>query len=427
MYKRIFIALDGSGCSDLARDAAISLAEKCDGVHLIGCHAYAARLHRTRFGDMEPGLPESYKGEGLIGLRKTHEGLIADGMQLISNSYLEPLARGAIDRGIAYESVTPEGRNYVQILRAAGEKGADFLAMGACGQGQADGLGSTAERVLLYSQGKDVLLMRRPWSIEGGSILVGIDGSDNSYAAMRQAVALASIFNAQIEAVSVYDPFFHTEVFKSIAASLPEKAKEHLNLPAQEKIHDEVIDEGLNRLYSDSLERGVRLATAAGVKIHSEVLAGKVCAEILNFVSKRDISLIVLGRWGLHREQESMMGSNALRLARSNTANVLIVSPGNAQDSSNKISGQISRQGINMDIDSSVSGGTNKGKGLPEAKIVIMHKTRRFAPDFHRHMLRGKIQGQVVQAGDRVLIYEIDETFPIGPVQVTERTWLEVR
>ncbi len=427
MYKRIFVALDGSECSGLARDAAISLAEKGYGAQLIGCHAYAARLHRARFGDMEPGLSKSYAGEGLIGLRKTHEGLIGTGMQFISDSYLEPLAKGALDKGITYESMTPEGRNYVQILRAAGEKSVDLLAMGALGQGRAEGLGSTAERVLMHSQSRDVLLMRRPWISEGGSILVGIDGSDNSYHAMRRAVELASVFNAQIEAVSVYDPFFHSEVFKSIAASLPGNAKERFDLSAQERVHDEVIDEGLKRLYSDSLERGIGLADAAGIKIHSEVLAGRVCTEIQNFVSREDISLIILGHWGLHREQESMIGSNALRLARSSTASVLIVSPKEAQDQPIKVSCQVSMTEDNVNIGALAFDGTDRGKRPLEAEVVVMHKTRKFAPDFHRHMLRGKIQGKIVQAGDRILIYEVDETIPAGPVQVTERTRLEVR
>ncbi len=64
---------------------------------------------------------------------------------------------------------------------------------------------------------------------------------------------------------------------------------------------------------------------------------------------------------------------------------------------------------------------------IPEADVALMHKARRFAPDFHRHMLRGKILGKAVQVGDRILVYEVDETVPAGPVRVTERTRLEVR
>jgi nucleotide-binding universal stress UspA family protein len=426
LYKRIFAALDGSVQSDLAMDAALSLAEKGSGVHLIGCHAYAARLHRSRFGDMEPGLPEGYRGEGLINLRRTHEDLIGEGLRMISDSYLEPLVKEAIDKGIAYECTTPEGRNYVQVINTANEKRANLLIMGAQGQGRAEGLGSTAERVLLYSQGMDVLLMRCPGGFKGGSIVVGIDGSDNSYNAMRRAVELAKTFDAEIEAVSVYDPFFHSGIFKSITTSLPERAKDRFDISAQEKIHDDVIDEGLKRLYSGGLKRGVQLAEAEGVKVRSEVLAGKVCTQIQDFVSRKDVSLIVLGRSGLHMEQGSMIGSNALRLARSSTSNVLIVSAERVLESPDKtrVPGIISEQWSDGAL---AFDGANSGGEMPEAEVVIMHKAKRFAPDFHRHMLRGRIQGQIVKAGDRILIYEVDETVPPGPVQVTERTRLEVR
>ncbi|MFB3764580.1 MAG: universal stress protein [Methanotrichaceae archaeon] len=427
MYKQIFVALDGSEHSDLARDAALSIAEKGSDIHLIGCHAYAASLHRTRFGDMEPGLPEGYIGEGLINLRRTHEGLIGEGLRMISDSYLEPLVKGAADKGIAYECATPEGRNYIQILRAAEERKANLLIMGAQGQGRAEGLGSTAERALLYSQGMDVLLIRKPWSFIGKSILVGIDGSIDSYYAMMRAVELAQVFDAQIEAVSVYDPFFHSSVFRSISASLPEKAKERFDLSAQEKIHDEVIDEGLKRLYTDGLEKGIRLADALGIRARSEVLAGKVCAQIQDFVSRRNISLIVLGRWGLHREQESMIGSNALRLARSSIANILVVFLEDNSDALCRLSEQISMAGSDMNSDRSVSDNETDGDCPPEAEIVVLRKMKRFAPDFHRHMLSGKMRGTIVKADDKILIYKIDETVPAGPVRVTERTRLEVR
>lgn len=430
-YKRIFAALDGSEHSDFAREAALSLAEKCSGSELIGCHAYAANLHRTRFGDMEPGLPAKYTGAGLDDLRKSHEELIADGMQIISDSYLEALARGALERKTVYRSMTPEGRNYVQILKAAKEKGADLLVSGSRGQGGALGLGSTAERILVYSRGMDILLMRRPWNLDGGPILVGIDGSNSSYDAMLRAAELAETFGAKIEAVSVYDPFFHSNVFRSISASVPEDTGMNFDFSAQEKLHDEIIDDGLRRLYSRGLEKGVDLAKARGIDASGAVLSGKVSPQIQDFISRKNISLIVLGRWGLHREDESVIGSNALRLARSSTANVLIVYP-EGTGNPDQISEQISEAGNSMNSDKSILSGENdrdaiNSDRLPEAEVVVLSKKKRFAPDFHRHMLRGRMQGSVVKADDVVLIYKVDETVPVGPVRVTERTRLEVR
>jgi hypothetical protein len=62
-----------------------------------------------------------------------------------------------------------------------------------------------------------------------------------------------------------------------------------------------------------------------------------------------------------------------------------------------------------------------------DADRVVLKKMNRFAPDFHRHILKSRITGQMVQKGDRVLIYEVMETHPPGNVRVTDRTSLEFR
>ncbi len=325
LYRNILVALDGSSCSNLAVEPAVALA--CDNARLIGCHVYAARMHRARFGDMEPGLPENYRGEEMARLRSTHEGLITEGLQMISDHYLRPLEKRALEKGLEYEGLTPEGRNYVRILSLASDKDADLVILGATGQGRENDLGSTAESVLLCSQGRDMLFMRRAWSFEDRPIVVGVDGSENSYAALRRAVEISRSVRAEVKAVSVYDPFFHTEIFRHISASMPEKAKKHLDLASQEMLHDEIIDEGLAKLYSQGLEKGVLLARSMGVEIKPEVLTGKVSSQIMNYASHCKSGLVVLGRWGLHREKESLLGSNALKAARLSDTNVLIVSP----------------------------------------------------------------------------------------------------
>jgi hypothetical protein len=64
---------------------------------------------------------------------------------------------------------------------------------------------------------------------------------------------------------------------------------------------------------------------------------------------------------------------------------------------------------------------------VPVAQVVVLNKIKRFAPDFHRHIVKGKIQGQVVREGDTVLVYQVAETVPAGQVQVTEQTRIEFR
>ena len=330
MYKKIIAALDGSPVSNFSLEAALDIASRSDNCHLIGCHVYASRLHRTRFEDMEPGLPSQYQEEKrLISLRETHEDLISEGMQLISDAYLAPLAQKAMALKLSFEGVTPEGHHYVKLLQVMREQEADLTILGAYGHGfvPEESLGSLTERLLLYGDTGDILVMRQPWFFKNRPIVVGIDGSPNSYQALIRAVEIGNLMEASVEAVAVYDPFFHSTVFKTIADSLTKEAAERFNFTAQEKLHDEIIDRGLETLYRDGLQRGLLLAKEMGVEIKTEVIAGKVYSQLHHHAALRNASLLVVGRYGLHQEEESKIGSNALKLARLTPFNLLVVNP----------------------------------------------------------------------------------------------------
>ena len=329
MYQQIFVGVDGSPCSDMAGDAALALTAGGRG-RCTGCHVYAARMHRQRFEDMEPGLPGQYQEEErLDDLRATHDDLISGGMALISDAYLAPLAEKAAAQGIPFEPVIAEGRGYVEVLRLIRERRPDLAVLGATGHGQTPEvpLGGLAERVLLYAGTGDLLLVRRPWSLKNRPVVVGVDGSDASYAALERAASIAAAHDTPLEAVAVYDPFFHSAVFPVIAGALPEEAQRRFNFPAQEQLHDEIIDRGLEHLYRRNLERGAALAQALGARVHTAVVAGRVCPQVHHYAAARGAGLLVLGRYGLHREEESLIGSNTLNLARMSTTNVLVVAP----------------------------------------------------------------------------------------------------
>jgi len=330
LYQKIMTALDGSLWSNLAIQATLSLAEKTPASQIIGCHVYAAELHRTRFEEMEPGLPEQYQAEEQLNdLRNTHESLISDGMALISDSYLAPLVKLAQKKNIPIQGLAPEGRNYVRLIEEIKNHQPDLVIIGALGHGHVpeSRIGSLTERVLMADHNTDLLLLRQPFSFKGRPIVVGIDGSQASYAAFLVAIALAKTLEANIEAVAVYDPFFHVGVFKVIADALPEKDQQRFNFPAQEKLHDEIIDRGLEKLYREGLEKAALLAEHQGVKIKMEVLAGKVFPQIHHYAQSRNAGMIVMGKYGLHYEPGSLIGSNTHQLAQLAETNLLIVQP----------------------------------------------------------------------------------------------------
>jgi nucleotide-binding universal stress UspA family protein len=330
MYERILVALDGTPWSNMAMNAAVSLAKSFNNIILVGCHVYGAQMHRTRFEQMEPGLPDRYQEEKeLTRLRGAHEDLITDGMQIISDAYLEPLYTLSEKEGIQFKGATPEGRNYVEILNVSKRENIDLVILGAQGYGNVPeaALGSTAERILTHSLHNDVLLMKTPWNPSKHPILVGVDGSQSSYNALIRAATLAAKTGSSVKAVAVFDPFLHSGVFTNIAGVLPPEKQEKFNFTAQEKLHDEIIDDGLEHLYRENLKQGMQLVSELGVEVEYEVLSGKAYPQLHRHAALISAGLIVVGRWGIHQEPPTLIGSNTHNLARICATNLLVVPP----------------------------------------------------------------------------------------------------
>jgi hypothetical protein len=75
------------------------------------------------------------------------------------------------------------------------------------------------------------------------------------------------------------------------------------------------------------LDQGIQLIKDTDVEIEAEVLNGKTFPQIHHHASYIGAGLVVMGRWGLHKEAPSLVGSNSLNLARICTTNLLIVAP----------------------------------------------------------------------------------------------------
>ena len=59
---------------------------------------------------------------------------------------------------------------------------------------------------------------------------------------------------------------------------------------------------------------------------------------------------------------------------------------------------------------------------LPVAQEIVLHKTKPLAPPFHQHIVKSKIQRQIVKTGDVIVVYEVTSTVPEGKVIVNENT-----
>lgn len=332
MFQKILAALDNSDYSDYGMELAVTLGRTYKA-KVTGCHVYAARLHETRFLDMESGLPERYQSEEVLKKqRDIHDTLISKGLGIISDSYLDRFEKRCRATGVDFARKSREGKNFVEIIKEAEEGDYDLVVMGSLGLGEVGSsvIGGVCERAARKIR-KDMLIVKKNSPIKG-NIVVAVDGSPYSYWGLMAAIGFKKAFGCDIEAVSVFDPFFHQVAFKNIAGVLSDEASQVFKFKEQEKLHEELIDDGMAKLYKGYLTMAERVAAGRGVEIKTRLLSGKPFDEILKVVRSSEPSLLIVGRFGMHHVPESDMGSHAENLLRLAPCNIYIGSRGMAPE-----------------------------------------------------------------------------------------------
>ncbi len=342
MYKTIYVPVDNSDYSNQAIASAVELGRKFDST-MVGCHVYAASMHDYRFKQMEYTLPDEYLEETeLDRQRKIHDSLITMGLELISESYLEPMKAVCDDAGLDFEPKMMDGKHHVEIVRDIRESGYDLTVLGVMGIGRVRDtqIGSVCERVARTAD-RDVLVIKslpaRAGATNGNgnghhaeadgrdTILVGVDGSPQSFGALMTAIDLAKTFGKKVEAISVYDPYLHYSVFKGVVNVLTERAAKIFRFEEQNQLHEEIIDTGLAQIYQSHLDVAETMATEVGVELTKTLLDGKAFQKVLDHARKIDPWMLVIGRVGVHSdESETGLGSNAENLLRSCPCDLLL-------------------------------------------------------------------------------------------------------
>ncbi|HMF59259.1 MAG TPA: universal stress protein, partial [Vicinamibacterales bacterium] len=313
------------------RAVACSLAlGKAFNAKLAGCHVYAAKLHDYRFRQMEYTLPEEYIDEvELERQRKIHDSLITMGLKLISDSYLDGMSRRCKESSLEFEPRMMDGKHHAEILKDLDGSQHDLVVIGALGIGRARDsvIGSVCERVARQCD-RDVWVVKHvpePDEAERDTILVGIDGSPQSFGAFMTAVDLARAFGKKVETIAVYDPYLHYSVFNGIVNVLTEQAAKVFRFEEQNQLHEEIIDTGLAQIYQSHLEVGERMASEMGIPIKKTLLDGKPFQKILDHARKTNPWLLVLGRIGVHSpKDERALGSNVENILRGAPCDVLL-------------------------------------------------------------------------------------------------------
>jgi nucleotide-binding universal stress UspA family protein len=329
MFKHIYVPVDNSDHSNRAIDLAVEIG-KAFGSTLTGCHVYAARLHDYRFKQMEYTLPDEYKDETeLERQRKIHDSLIAMGLQLISDSYLDVMAAKAAEAGLGFARKMMDGKHYKALIEDCEASDYDLVIMGALGVGAVKDsqLGSVTERFVRRVK-RDTLIVRNHDDAlrdAQGAIVVCLDGSPQSFNGLKLGLALSRALGRPLQAVAVYDPYLHYAMFNGIVGVLSEKASKIFRFKEQEQLHEEIIDTGLAKIYQSHLEIARKLAAEDGFDLPITLLDGKCFEKILTFARKEASWLLVLGRVGVHSDANEVdLGSNTENLMRLAPCNVLL-------------------------------------------------------------------------------------------------------
>lgn len=321
---RIMVALDASEYADRALAEALRIIDPADGV-ITGIHAYAAQLHDRRFRQMEGGLPERYLEEQEMNhQREVHDSLITHGLEIISDSYHDVAGKVCEDADREYRRLSPEGKNYACLVQAIDEGDYDLVAMGALGLGLVAGssIGSVCERVVRRAS-TDVLVIRDAnKAIGDGPIVVAIDGSARSFGSLKTAFQLAARTGAEVHAVAAYDPYYHYVAFNKIAGVLSEEAGKVFRFKEQEQLHEELIDEGIAKIYQSHLDIAKQIADEEEVPLYCELLEGKPWRAVTDYLAKVDASLLLLGRTGVHADDALDIGGNAENLLRQSPCHI---------------------------------------------------------------------------------------------------------
>ena len=400
MYKNIFVPVDNSEHSMSCIDVAVHLGKRLDW-NIVGSHAYAAKMHDFRFKQMEFTLPDEYLVEGeMEKQRGIHDTLITMGLELISDSYLVVLEERCKEAQLPFEPKMYDGKNFKIIVEDIEKSNYDLVVIGALGLGAVrDSLiGSVCERVVRRVK-TDTLVIKNTSPIEeqvrtngngdlgpehGGGIIVGVDGSPESFAGLKTALKLGSALGKPVEAVSVYDPYLHYALFNSIVTVLTEKASRVFKFKDQEQLHEEVIDTGLAKIYQSHLEVAARIAQEEGVDMKITLLDGKAFEKMLQYVRREKPWLLVLGRIGVHSDEDMDIGSNTENLLRMVPCNVLL-------------SSQRYTPPVDQKAEESIT--------WTEPATLILNR----APDFARGIARTTIHRWAMERGHSVITTKIVE------------------
>ena len=137
------------------------------------------------------------------------------------------------------------------------------------------------------------------------NILVPVDGSDNSYRALDAALLLSEKLGSHITVIHVMEQVPITHI----------GSENLLNefLQAYKKENQEI------------LSKCSEIATQKGLTINTFLLEGNPASAILDFSKKEKFDLLIMGRRGLGKFKELILGSISSKIVHHSPSAVLLI------------------------------------------------------------------------------------------------------
>ena len=140
------------------------------------------------------------------------------------------------------------------------------------------------------------------------TIVAGVDGSANSFAALTAAAELAERTGSRLKVVFVHDP--------GVAHSLA---------TAYEGTVEPILERTLTELEATSREHAFDLLADRALEWTFDVIAGQAAHGLIDAATTEDASLMVVGGRGHSVLGGLILGSVAQKLVRSSPISVLVV------------------------------------------------------------------------------------------------------
>ena len=226
--------------------------------------------------------------------------------------------------GVPFTRNIREGKNYLELVKDINEKEYDLVIIGIRGLGETNSsqIGSVCERVVRRIN-TDALIVKNDKPLSE-RVIIAVDGSEQSFRSIEIAGEFTKKFKSKMEALSVFDPHYHRVAFSGITKILSGEMGEIFKSEEQEKLHEDVIDKGLEKIYYNHLKTALNKIRGIGLDMEITLLEGKPYDQILKHVEKADPSLLVIGRTGIHAINGLDMGSATENILRFAKCNVLI-------------------------------------------------------------------------------------------------------